>query len=455
MVNYCRVLGCTNRSDREKHLEYYRLPKILTNQGEECKKLSEERRRLWLAKLNQDFQGKNLDNIRVCSNHFLSGKRSDLYKKDDPDWVPSVNMRGKQEPQPPKDSLTSRYTRRVNRAQQKLKDAAAHSLLLMDTPDDDSATSDYVGDNICSVGTQTEMSGDFIDSMTSELQNLRTENIQLRSCVENVSSSYDQSAFEGKDEKVLFFTGLPTYQILLALFTYISPHLPVKKSLNAFKVLMLTLMRLRLNVSTTFLSYAFNVSIATASRVFTDVIDVMFIRMKPLVIWPEREQLVKTMPMQFRKQFGKKCVAIIDCFEVFIDRPSNLIARAETWSSYKHHNTVKFLIGITPQGTVSYISNAWGGRVSDKYITENCGFLDNILPGDLVLADRGFDIQDTLGCIMAQVKMPAFTRGKSQLAPVDVETTRKIAHVRIHVERVIGSVRQKYCILGGHCQLIS
>lgn len=137
--------------------------------------------------------------------------------------------------------------------------------------------------------------------------------------------------------------------------TYLSPYLPVKKSLNAFKVLMLTLMRLRLNVSTTFLSCVFNVSIATASRVFTDVIDVMFIRMKPLVIWPERAQLVKTMPMQFRKQFGKKCV-IIDCFEVFIDCPSNLKARAETWSSYKHHNTVKFLIVITPQGTVSYIS---------------------------------------------------------------------------------------------------
>lgn len=139
---------------------------------------------------------------------------------------------------------------------------------------------------------------------------------------------------------------------------------------------------------------------------------------------------------------------IIDCFEVFIDRPSNPIARAETWSSYKHHDTVTFLIGITPQGTVSYISNAWGGRVSDKYITETCGFLDKIDPGDLVLADRGFHIQAALGCRMAQLQIAAFTCGKSQLAPVDLETTRKIAHVRIHVERVIGSVRQKYCVLG-------
>jgi len=62
---------------------------------------------------------------------------------------------------------------------------------------------------------------------------------------------------------------------------------------------------------------------------------------------------------------------------------------------------------------VSYISNAWGGRVSDKYITENCGFLDNIVPGDLVLADCGFNIQATLDCRMAHLKIPAFTHGKS------------------------------------------
>ncbi|ESO85592.1 hypothetical protein LOTGIDRAFT_98628, partial [Lottia gigantea] len=71
-------------------------------------------------------------------------------------------------------------------------------------------------------------------------------------------------------------------------------------------------------------------------------------------------------------------------------RPSNLLANAAKWSSYKHHNTVKFLIGIMPPGSVSFISKGWGGRTSDKHVTENSGFLSNILPGDLVLADRGF-----------------------------------------------------------------
>ena len=73
-----------------------------------------------------------------------------------------------------------------------------------------------------------------------------------------------------------------------------------------------------------------------------------------------------------------------DCFEIFIERPSGLEARAKTWSSYKHHNTVTFLIGITPQGAISFLSNGWG--VSDKYLTENSGFLNNLIPGDVVLA---------------------------------------------------------------------
>ncbi|XP_041349283.1 uncharacterized protein LOC121368608 [Gigantopelta aegis] len=153
------------------------------------------------------------------------------------------------------------------------------------------------------------------------------------------------------------------------------------------------------------------------------------------------------MPMEFRRYLESKVVVIIDCFEVFIDTPSNLEARALTWSTYKHHNTVKFLIGITPQGTVSFISRAWGGRVSDKFLTEHCGFLNKLLPGDVILADRDFDIADSVGLMMATIKMPAFTKGKTQMPALELEKSRKIAHLRIHVERVIGLLRQKYTLL--------
>ena len=119
--------------------------------------------------------------------------------------------------------------------------------------------------------------------------------------------------------------------------------------------------------------------------------------------------------MEFRKLCGLKCVSIIDCFEVFIEKPTNLKARCETYSSYKSHNTVKFLISITPQGFVSFITKAWTGRTSDKLITEKSGYLEYINPGDIILADRGFDIREDVALKGAQAKIPAFTRGKTRM----------------------------------------
>lgn len=104
-----------------------------------------------------------------CISHCITGKRSDLYQKDDPDWVPSVGMTGQQ--RSPEETGTSRYKRRLNRTQQRLKDEAA-------APGTDGPlTSDYISSNLCSTGTQTDMTGDFIEAMTNELQSLRIENI--------------------------------------------------------------------------------------------------------------------------------------------------------------------------------------------------------------------------------------------------------------------------------------
>lgn len=284
----------------------------------------------------------------------------------------------------------------------------------------------------------------------SELQRLLSENMILKQ--ELLSVKFNELGFKDNNEKVKYFTGLPNFLVLMTVFDFVKEYLPKprgKTDLGQFERLIMTLMRLKLNLPVQYLAYRFQTSSSTVSRTFLTVIHILYIRLKHLLYWPEREELRKTMPIEFRKTFGQKTSVIIDCFEVFIQRPKNLLSRAQTWSAYKHSNTVKFLIGITPQGSISFLSKAWGGRASDKYITENCGILKKLLPGDLVLADRSFDIADSVGMCCAQVNIPAFTKGKAQLSAVDIELTRKIAHVRIHVERVIGLVRNKYTILQG------
>ena len=64
-----------------------------------------------------------------------------------------------------------------------------------------------------------------------------------------------------------------------------------------------------------------------------------------------------------------------------------------------------------------------------------------------MLAGRGFDIAESVGIIQASLRIPPFTKGKDLVSPIEVEEIRTIANARIHVERVIGMVRQKYSIL--------
>jgi hypothetical protein len=79
----------------------------------------------------------------------------------------------------------------------------------------------------------------------------------------------------------------------------------------------------------------------------------------------------------FRRNFTR-CMCIIDYFEAFCERPSHLMAKAQT---YKYHNTIKSFDSNYTTRSSLFISEEWGGRVSDKYLTENCGILNHLQPG--------------------------------------------------------------------------
>ena len=292
---------------------------------------------------------------------------------------------------------------------------------------------------------QTEMSSRDIDALMGTSQKLQEKKTDLENKVSDLE--LDQKSFEDNDEKVKTFTGLTKYTYLLQILVLISPNLKKNVLLSPFQQLLLTLMRIRLNATVKYLSYVFKVHHSTVVRYFTDVIHILNEKFVPLVLfWPPPSEISPTLPYIFTVTFPK-CISIIDCFEIFIERPSNFEAKANTYSHYKSHNTVKYLISIAPQGFVNFISKGWGGRTSDKHLTENCGYLNYLLPGDTVLADRGFTLKDSVAMYGAKLEIPAFTKGKAQLSSSEVNQTRHIASVRIHIERVIGNIRKKYSIL--------
>ena len=92
--------------------------------------------------------------------------------------------------------------------------------------------------------------------------------------------------------------------------------------------------------------------------------------------------------------FWQQWWAIIDGSEIFVETRCDLALQSSTWSSYKHHNTLKFLVACTPNGSISFISPLYLGSVSDPALTRDCGFLEQTegMPGVSIMANCGFTI---------------------------------------------------------------
>lgn len=90
----------------------------------------------------------------------------------------------------------------------------------------------------------------------------------------------DQDYFHS-DEKVRFYSGLPSYEILMVVSHQVAPHLAcITKSLNRLQEFMIVLIKLRLNVPLEDLAFRFMVFRPTVSRIFAHWIVVMDIRLR-------------------------------------------------------------------------------------------------------------------------------------------------------------------------------
>ena len=108
-----------------------------------------------------------------------------------------------------------------------------------------------------------------------------------------------------------------------------------------------------------------------------------------------------------------------------------------TWSSYKHHNTMKVLIGVAGNSFILFVSKAFGGSVSDKSLTIQSCFLDTIDPYSTLMVDKGFNIEDECSARRIHLLIPPGRRGQSQMLQKDIAKTKKVAKLRILVEQVI------------------
>ena len=209
----------------------------------------------------------------------------------------------------------------------------------------------------------------------------------------------------------------------------------------------LTLVKLRLNLRVIDLAIRFGISKSLVSKYFITWVCFLYNHLKEIDWTPHAEQVAATLPTTFRDKYPTT-YSILDATELFVQTPSDLFLQSSSWSSYKHHNTAKFLIGCTPNGAVTFVSNVYVGSISDVELTKVSGYVDTLKSGMSVMADRGFTIRDTLLEKGVTLNIPPFMDCGRQFTREEIQHGRGIASLRIHVERVIGRIKN-YSILKG------
>ncbi|XP_056441490.1 uncharacterized protein LOC130378925 [Gadus chalcogrammus] len=221
-------------------------------------------------------------------------------------------------------------------------------------------------------------------------------------------------------------------------FEPISPS-PTRR-LQLFDEFFLFCCRIAAGLQEKVLADMFQVSVSTVSRVVITWANYLYLLLGSLPIWMSKQQVKNTMPRKF-VQYSPDVRVIIDCTEVRCQNPSSLTLQSEVFSSYKNTTTFKALIGIAPCSAVTFVSSLFTGSISDRELTERCGLLDLLEPGDGCMADKGFTIEKLLADRGAKLIMPPF-KMTAQFTEEDALKTQAIARLRILVERAIRRVKE-------------
>lgn len=121
---------------------------------------------------------------------------------------------------------------------------------------------------------------------------------------------------------------------------------------------------------------------------------------------PSREKNQAFLPGSF--MFLGNCKMVIDCSDIEIATPSKMSDQKKiTYSTYRGMSSFKVLLGVAPNAVINYVSPLYPGSTSDKAVVERCGVLSHFIAGDLIVADRGFFIQD-IAPEGASVNVPPF-----------------------------------------------
>ncbi|XP_052124332.1 uncharacterized protein LOC113214353 isoform X5 [Frankliniella occidentalis] len=221
----------------------------------------------------------------------------------------------------------------------------------------------------------------------------------------------------------------------------------VEGKLSSKDKLLMFLWRLRRGMPLRDLAYIFGVGLTTCCQVVYAMLRYLCLTFQGL----EKDMFIsaqdqKKKPKPFKPFPNLR--AIIDGFEIFIQTPSNFQQQGNTYSDYKAHNTIRFLVGISCHGGILFVSPGYEGSMSEKQALKESGFMDFLEPGDVIMSDRGFAINNDLLRIGVDVLKPPSLDGRPKFTPEEEILTRAIASARIYVEHAVRLIKVNRLLQG-------
>ncbi|XP_078660785.1 uncharacterized protein LOC144905167 [Branchiostoma floridae x Branchiostoma belcheri] len=416
----CCVPGCKNRqgTDTVKR-SYYKFP-----QGEANRHL----RRLWEASVRRvDWVPSNYD--RICSDHFVGGKRT--HTKGSAGYIPSVfpwqkicqsrtsktaiqagtvtpvpwRRHDTWSPSPEHDQETPGPSNRQiafaqQRERKKQEEARENSRHVW---------KDHGHDYVETSKEKPSIYDEELPRLYKKIQELEKENSQLKQRV------FSLDTVKECDKDFQRYTNLPNFAVFSAVSDYLKKickgHLkywrgqetdctPTKRSgrersLSFEEEFFLVLVKLKSGDFNQQIAGRFGISTSQVSKIFTTWLNFLHRELRLLFEMKTSWDKPETIPECFRRY--DRLVSVIDCTELQVEMAGTLQARKETYSNYKNRDTIKFMVGMSPNLTVNFVSKAYGGRASDKHITlTSAAFINQLPPKSVIIADKGFNVSKEL-----------------------------------------------------------
>ena len=350
---------CNSNTKRNPELSYYNFQMIKSSEGCGCIGLEEQ------------ISNQKTDH-RVCSKHFIGGKKTCLHNT--PTLVEKLLLPTQAKP---------RYKCR-NR----------NSTIVESQQIDEPVPEDNDLEQI-------------VEDLKEANEKQQSDIALLNKKVEECSFSVQQ--FKSNDSDFEFYTGFCVYGTFQALYNYLCPACErlqyigsgnscnsvnskekcgPKRLLSPEEEIFLCLVRLRLGLLEREIAHRFNISVSQVSRIWITWLDFLYRRLRSIPIWPSQEFVRATMPQSSKNTYPHTRV-IIDCTELFIETPSQPKTQSATFSTYKNHNTGKGLIGISPRGDLTFVSEMYAGNTSDKKPQQACRqvFFDHLPPNVFLIFD--------------------------------------------------------------------